>query len=649
MKFSYSSLSLAVMAALSVPVVSSPVWAENVLEVTKPLPVSAVITSSNTEAVQAAPSSDGGDLLRAINGVSGSRMGGRGIDPVIRGQKQNQLNVILDGAFLYGGCPNRMDPPTTYTAAESYDRVTVIKGNRSVIYGPGGTGGTVLFERERPLLDADKPYRGKVSAAYTGNSDTTNLSADLAAGGEQGYVRFVTESTDAGNYEDGKGNEVRSSYKTENNALLAGVRLGEQTWLEGSYEQVNEEDVLFPGAGMDSPYSDSDTWRLKLDHTTDGGFIERVRAEVYRAEVDHLMDNHRLRPLTAMMKMDAPTSSDTLGGRLLIDSRVRGHEIQWGVDHQENSRDASRLMIKPDGSTMLVSALWPDVTIQQTGLFGEVKHYMAGGDLVKAGARYDRVEVETGRLADNDDRSEDNISAFASWTHRLNNQYRLESTLSRSVRTADATERYINGGTWQGNPELDPEKHHQLELVLASETADLSWSLAGYYNRVDDYISRQNNRYDNIDAALYGLDFELAWQLNNNWQLRNGIAWVKGENRDDNTDLSQIPPLTATLALDYRRAALKAGVEWEVAAKQSDVCLSGSACGGQDVRKTPGYGVVNLNAGYDFNPSLSLNAGINNLFDKAYAYHLNREDVFGNSAQVNEPGRTGWVRLTARF
>jgi iron complex outermembrane receptor protein len=648
MKFSYSSLSLAVMAALSVPVVSSPVWAEAVLEVTKPLPVSAVITSSDTETVQAAPSSDGGDLLRSINGVSGSRMGGRGIDPVIRGQKQNQLNVILDGAFLYGGCPNRMDPPTTYTAAESYDRVTVIKGNRSVIYGPGGTGGTVLFERERPMLDADKPYRGKVSAAYTGNSDTTNLSADLAAGGEQGYVRFVTESADAGNYEDGNGDEVRSSYKTESNALLAGIRLSEQTWLEGSYEQVNEEDVLFPGAVMDSPYSDSDTWRLKLDHTTDGGFIERVRAEVYRADVDHLMDNYSLR-MPPMMTMAAPTSSDTTGGRLLIDSRVRGHEIQWGVDHQENIRDASRLRVNMDGSTTLVSALWPDVTIQQTGLFGEVKHYMAGGDLIKAGARYDRVEVETGRLADNDDRSEDNLSGFASWTHRINNQYRLESTLSRSVRTADATERYINGGTWQGNTELDPEKHHQIELVLASETADLSWSLAGYYNRVDDYINRQNNRYDNIDAALYGLDFELAWQIDSNWQLRNGIAWMNGENRDDNTDLSQIPPLTATLALDYHRDALKAGVEWEVAAKQSDVCTLND-CGGLDFGKTAGYGVVNLNARYDFNPSLSLSAGVNNLFDKAYAQHLNRfADVLGNQTQVNEPGRTGWVRLTARF
>ena len=674
MKFSYSSLSLAVMAALSVPLASSPVWAENVLEVTKPLPVSAVITSSDTEAVQASPSSDGGDLLRAINGVSGSRMGGRGIDPVIRGQKQNQLNVILDGAFLYGGCPNRMDPPTTYTAAESYDRVTVIKGNRSVIYGPGGTGGTVLFERERPMLDADTPYRGQLSAAYTGNSDTTNLSADLAAGGEQGYVRFVTEKADAGNYEDGNGDEVRSSYETESNALMAGVKVGDRTWLEGSYEQVNEEDVLFPGAGMDSPYSDSDTWRLKLDHSSDSLLFQRVRAEVYRSEVNHLMDNYTLRDLTAPMAMDAPTSSDTVGGRLLIDSRVGGHELQWGVDHQDNNRNASAIIASGMMAGKISGIQWPDVTIKQTGLFGEVKHYMAGGDLLKAGARYDYVRVDAGRTGEaykggmlkdktpnmlyganaDDKTSEHNLSGFLTWTHKIDAQYRLESTLSRSVRTADATERYMATGSWRGNPSLDPEKHHQLELVLASETADLSWSLAGYYNRVDDYINRtarlneSGSSYENIDAALYGLDFELAWQLNDSLQLRNGLAWVQGENKDDNTDLSQIPPLTATLALDYRRDVLRAGVEWEVAAQQNDVCLE-DGCNGLDVRKTPGYGVVNLNAGYDFNPSLSLSAGVNNLFDKAYAYHLNREDALGNTVQVNEPGRTGWVRLTARF
>ncbi|GAA0783423.1 TonB-dependent copper receptor [Marinobacterium sediminicola] len=668
MKFSYSGLSLAVAAALS-----TCAMAQDILEVTRPLPISAVISSDDTEALQAAPASDGGDLLRTITGVSGSRMGGRGIDPVVRGQKQNQLNIILDGAYLYGGCPNRMDPPTTYTAAESYDRVTVIKGNRSVIHGPGGSGGTLLFERERPVFDSDKPYRGQISAAYIGNSDTANLSADLATGSERGYVRFITETSDAGNYDDGNGDVVRSSYQTESNALLAGFRLADRTWLEASYDQVSEDDVLFPGAGMDSPYSDSDTWRLKLDHSTSGGFVERVRAEVYRSDVNHLMDNYSLRT-PSMMMMAAPTSSDTTGGRLLLDSRITGHELQWGMDHQENSRDASAMIAGGMMAGTVGGIQWPDVTIKQTGLFGEISHYMASGDRLKVGARYDLVRVDAGRTDEvftggglagqtpndryganaDDSTREHNLSGFVSWTHRISPQYRLESTVSRSVRTADATERYMATSTWIGNPSLDPEQHHQLELVLASETADLSWSLAGYYNRVDDYINRTaslnatGSHYENIDADLYGLDFELVWQINENLQLSNGIAWVKGRNRDDNTHLSQIPPLTATLALDYRRAAFKAGVDWEIAAQQNEVCLAGG-CNGLDVRKTPGYGVLNLNAGYDFNASVSLAAGVNNLFDKAYAYHLNREDALGNSAQVNEPGRTGWMRLTARF
>jgi iron complex outermembrane receptor protein len=89
-------------------------------------------------------SADGGEFLRQINGVSGSRFGGRGIDPIIRGQSQTRLNVLLDGAYIHGGCPNRMDPPTSWAALETYEEVIVIKGVQTLQYGGGGSGGTVL-------------------------------------------------------------------------------------------------------------------------------------------------------------------------------------------------------------------------------------------------------------------------------------------------------------------------------------------------------------------------------------------------------------------------------------------------------------------------------------------------------------------------
>ena len=40
-------------------------------------------------------------------------MGGRGLDPVIRGQNEERVEVLLDGMRVEGACPSRMDPPTS--------------------------------------------------------------------------------------------------------------------------------------------------------------------------------------------------------------------------------------------------------------------------------------------------------------------------------------------------------------------------------------------------------------------------------------------------------------------------------------------------------------------------------------------------------
>ena len=217
------------------------------------------------EDIDLVPVSDGGELLRSIPGVSGIRMGGRGIDPIIRGQKNNRLNILLDGAYVYGGCPNRMDPPTAYTSMNSYDSITVIKGSQTVIYGGGGSGGTVLFERRTPRFTADEPYRAEAFAGYKGNSDTRQYGADVAAGNPDWFLRGIVDYNDADNYEDGDGNTVRSAYNNKEGVVILGYTPNADTRLDLSYEANREKDVLFAGAGMDSPYSDNDTTRLRFE------------------------------------------------------------------------------------------------------------------------------------------------------------------------------------------------------------------------------------------------------------------------------------------------------------------------------------------------------------------------------------------------
>jgi len=624
-------------------------------------------------AIKASPTPDAGELLRSINGVAAVRKGGRALDLLIRGQSETQLNVLLDGGYLHGGCPNRMDPPSSYASVDSYDSVTVIKGNRTVRYGGGGSGGTVLFEREWPEFEAGKQVQGEVSASYIENGDRAQLGADVAAGGDQGYVRYLGHLTDSDNYEDGDGNEVRSSFESASHTLIGGIALGENTRLEASYEQTRDEDVLFPGAGMDSPYADADNYRLRLNHEFGGTVMQSMEAELYRSEVAHNMDNFSLRPVAAgSSPMEAPSTSDTDGLRLTFEARAAAIDWTFGADLQRNQRDADRSMVM-NGNRKLTGILWPAVEIEQLGLFVEGYQQLTEADQLGAGLRYDRISASADRAreavpagpvagktpedlygvsADVDD--ENNIGGFISWRHNLNAQYVVESTFSRSVRTADATERFLGNNMWVGNPQLDPEKHHQFELALESSSKQLTWRASGWYNDVSDFILRQKQgmvtRYRNVDATLYGAELSASLMVNEQLSLTTALAWLEGENDTDNQPLDQIAPLSLTSTLDYSYGNGNVGVEWILADRQNDVCLSSSACGGLDTRQTPGYGVLNLYSEYRFAGGVTVAAGIDNLLDKAYSTHESVNDVFNpEPIQVAEPGRSGWVRLTAAF
>jgi len=663
-------LAIAITAAQSTLAIAGHEDHQNmVIEINRGLPQLETAIRESTTGVQASPVSDGGEMLQSLTGVSAIRMGGRALDPVIRGQKETQLNILLDGGYIHGGCPNRMDPPTAYTSVDSYDRVTVIKGNRTVVYGGGGSGGTVLFERDWPMI-SDKGYNAHLAGSYRGNGEQWELGADLMAGTDDAYIRFIAHEGESENYDDGDGNEVSSKYDSQSNALLAGIRLNENTTLQASFEKADEEDVLFPGASMDSPYADAENMRIKLEHQFTQGALRHLKIEAYQSDVIHLMEN-------AMMT--SPSSSDTDGMRIVLDASAG--DIDWtvGADMQKNDRNAVANM---QANGMSAFSQWPGIEIDQYGVFAEAEKAITADDIVTAGLRYDRIKARASRANDTfgmgmgahtplsqytayygvteTDSHEDNVGGFVSWTHRLNDYYTLGSNFSRSVRSADATERYIAknpmmGKDWIGNPQIAPEKHHQIEVVLANRDTQLNWALAGWYNRVDDYILRYSNGaadlYKNVDAELYGIEAELSYALNTYLTLGSSLAWLKGKNKDDGASLSRISPLELTTSLDYHKQNWTLGAEWKLVALQNDVCLSSDiACGGQDVRKTPGYGVVNIHGEYAAKSGLVLAVGIDNLFDKAYTLHESRDYVLDAAPiQVAEPGQNIWMRLSAKF
>ena len=654
------------------------------------------------EEINLVPVSDGGEMLRNIPGLSGSRMGGRGIDPIIRGQNNNRLNILLDGAYVHGGCPNRMDPPTAYTSMNSYDSITVIKGSQTVVYGGGGSGGTVLFERRTPRFTEGERFRGDASVGFRSNSNTQQYGADLATGSPDWYLRGIVDYTDADNYKDGDGNTVRSAYTNREGVVMLGYTPNADTRLSLSFEANREEDVLFAGAGMDSPYSNNDTTRLKFESGSPMGIFSGIKADLYYSDIDHLMDNYSLRPLTSPMKMRTPSSSDTGGGRLSGEIRTASN-MNWtiGADYQKNERDADRFSGPGTGGepTNLQSILWPGVDLGQTGLFAEFSRPLTHSNSLKAGVRYDYVDSSASRATEKanvptmpgmsvqrspddlyeryyntraTDHTEHNIGGFATLEHALTPGSAVYATVSRTVRTADATERFIAGDNgmngalrWVGNPDLDPEAHHQLELGYSRDARHWDAAVSAYYNNVSDYIlrDRAHNQdgiqqgdnatiYRNVGAEFIGFEMEGGMRWASYWSSRAMLAYVYAQNTDDDRAIAQIPPLGGTVSLEYTRSDWNLGGLVRADARQNRVEDDPATDSGQDAGKTSGWAVLDLFGSYEGAEHFTVAAGINNVFDRTYAYHVNKANVdpFNPDAvQVNEPGREFWLRLSANF
>ncbi|SEA50024.1 iron complex outermembrane recepter protein [Thiothrix caldifontis] len=642
-----------------------------------PSPNAATPLSAERSAVLPA---DGGDFLKQLNGVSGSRFGGRGIEPIIRGQSQTQLNVLLDGAYVHGGCPNRMDPPASWAALETYENVKVEKGVQTLQHGSGGSGGTVLFERDtRSILDPEDGWSGKASATTMSNGVKHDVSADVTKAFQQGYARVFTQDREADNYEDGDGNEVRASYQHKQAGIVLGLTPTEDRLLEYSYENNDFSDALYPGASMDSPEESGSIQRLKYQDKLDGK-INNIEADVYTSNVDHLMDNYSLRPQTGT-KMAVPTTSDTVGGKLALTSSTGDTDITYGLNVQNRERNAAMKNMSAPG-TPTTNLMWPEASTDQTGIFAEATRKFSTGDKLKYGMRVDQVDasaakanvVAGGRTANQNytavygygatDKAETNVSGLLRYDKALNETTTAFAGVSRTVRTADETERYISkwGMTapdrWVGNPNINPEKHTQLDLGVSQQQGKVRWTGTIFADKVDDYILRDKvatgaqtgaQIYRNVDAEILGAELGAETKLTDKLRLASDVAYVKRTNTTDDRPIAQTPPVNGKVQLDYNAGKWSGGTRVRFATGQDRIDTQ--MVGATEVGESAGYGVIDAYGRYSLNKTTKVRFGVDNLLDKTYAEHVSRRnlDLNGTIERVNEVGRTAWLKLETEF
>lgn len=620
---------------------------------------------------------DAANILNQTAAFSSIRKGGNyGFDPVFRGFKYDQLNVVMNGAqSATAACPNRMDPPTSQMAPNMMDRIEILKGPHALRFGTG-FGATINFIPAKLRFSSEPDYYGRLSSGYESNGNILRAESQFGLSGEKYDVSFFASWSEGDDYTTGNNETVQADFSRGSLGTNIGLKLASNQQLRLSAIYNRARDADFPALSMD--LREDDTWMFNARHDIqfEGIKLQSWNTTVFGSFVDHLMNN-LLKPLDPrMVNTETFATTYNYGGRTegvwkLLNGKVyAGADLR--VEGAEGTRAREFLMGPMAGNTVEDNA-WQDGRISKTGFFaeyqlkGKVFDYIASGRMEINRADVNDPTQEFTQVNPKTQITQVNPSLSLGVIKDFGNKVQTGLWLARAQRSGSLTERFINyfpvgqdPFEMVGNPQLVPEVNYQADLTLkwnVSEKSIINVDVFAAY--LQDYISSVIDttltprlpmnpgvrQFINIDEA-FKTGFEVSWDqdLFAGLSYLMSFAYTYGQDLERDEPLPEIAPLDIRYALygSYLKNRLRPEVMIRYVAEQSRA----SAEFGETV--TPSFSLLDVKIGYQITSGLSVNAGVNNLLDEHYYEHLNRS-VRGANAPIFAPGRNFFTNLNFTF
>jgi len=596
-------------------------------------------------------------LMKNIPSISIVRRSGIANDIILRGQKKDNINILLDDAKIYGACPNRMDPATSHVLTNNIESVKVIEGPYDV-ENFGTLSGLVQVKTKEPTKD----LHGEINL-NAGSYGYTKASATVS-GGTDRFKLLVSTSTETGDqYEDGNGdNFLQQQIKKgvplvnqysrddldafEKKTLLTkGVfNINDDQEIKLSYTANRSDNVLYPNTPMDADYDDSNIYTIGYTARNLASFSKELNIDYYYSDVDHPMST-KLRNYTAMGATGYMTNhmkSSIWGTKIKNSMEVANSLVTVGLDTSVRNWKGEKYMTSVMGMQMPSTASLDSTDTTNKAIFTKVEKSFGKLD-IEFGARYDYTDIDSINIAKTDKKYASlNANIFGIYNADENTKY--FAGIGKSARVPDARELYMGA-----NNDLEDTKNYEADLGFDKTIGNFNIKPKLFYSVLKDYIYNTGT-FENIDAKIYGLDISGLYAINDNFSLDYGIAYQRGKKDEDVTDkdLAEIPPLKANLALNYEQD--KAKYTAEVIAVDRWDSYDASA----KEQELSGYAIVNLKYTNQLHKNFALTLGLDNVFDKTYASTNTYQDITyvaagGERVLLNDPGRYGYVNLKYSF
>lgn len=454
------------------------------------------------------------DLFRGHAGLDVTGVGLNQVRPVIRGQRGQRILLLADGQRMnnsrrqqnFGEIPGLIDVATV-------DRVEVVRGPGSVLYGSDAIGGVVNVITRGPTLEG---LHGSAGLRYSGADDQERAFGSVGGRFGRWGVELMGAVRAARDYDApaGQFGEIELAEPTR-------VRdTGGEDWSLAAYlgYQISRNHEVFTrferyaadtaGFGYIDPAAydpGAPTIRITYPEQTFNKLSAGYRAGSLgsaladRLEVfGYVQDNERRLNLDVFVPTGPPGTGIDIDQRNWTDLRTLGARIEaykkatpmlgltYGVDvfrdRSENSDSNTTTFVNMGPvppSTDTVPTV-PNATYTSAGVFVQGDLTLSSRLSLMLGARYQHVQAETrptpGVTAPLTEALDRTVVGAASGVYRLSQSVSLVGTVGRAFRSPNLVERFYNGPTPEGiayqspNPDLRAETSLNVDLGVRVRT-----------------------------------------------------------------------------------------------------------------------------------------------------------------------------------
>lgn len=531
------------------------------------------------------------DLLGRVPGVQIARSGGRGGLPgiYIRGTKSAQSLVLVDGQRMANA--TSADSNLQYLNIDQIERVEVLRGSRSVIYGSDAIGGVIqVFTRRGADQAPQLRVRSAVgsygssqnSVGISGGDALTrfNLSTSLeeTAGVNRTHESFPSDSDHDAYRNKSLSLNLSHTLSDDIEVGLSALKNTGKTELDNGFGRWDPETSSVSGQQL---YSDFDI--SSVSSFIDAQLTERWNS---RLELGHSENREKTRDKLSPDIASFNTYRDSLNWQNNL-TLTDQHSLIVGADAYED-RVRSSTVFDEDSR-------WNRAAF--------IQHRFQG----------DYFSTELGLRHDQNQQFGNQNTWSASLTVPLNASNDVLLSYSEGFRAPTFNDLYY---PQFGNPRLKPEHSKSYEMQWRSQLSEDSRLETSLYRTDirDAIVADADFIQQNIGAArVTGFESALHQQWFG-WQSSLGIAIIDPRDRESGHTLGRRARRTLSLDLDRQFDRLGVGASWQA--------VSSSFNDEDNTQPIAGYGLLGLRGNWQASPQVRLDLKVDNLLDKTFTRAL---------------------------